>query len=191
MKIQLKILNKEFYQDIIGVDFGKKEARIEYKNLPTYATPGSAAMDLYCTEDVTLYPGETKMIPTGIAIWIGSDRYKKCNNPYTVSDWSITGLILPRSGLGTKGLILANTIGVIDQDYQGELKISAWNRNSNTVHTYFSGMKYNRDEDIEIKAGDRIAQLMFVPVIKVGWQIIEEFSNTTERGEGGFSSTGV
>lgn len=204
MRIQLRILNKEFYRDYENeTNFPDKEY-----SLPKYATFGSVALDLMCTEDIVLMPGETKMIPTGLAIWIGSSR--SSNNPFdkltmTMSraiheNFSWAGLIIPRSGLGTRGLVLSNTIGLIDEDYQGELKISAWNRNSinNKLEPNWPEIggyelvdpDYS-DKTIEIYAGDRIAQLMFVPVIKAQWEVVEEFSNITERGEGGFSSTGV
>jgi dUTP pyrophosphatase len=164
MKVQIKILNKEFYK--------RKKLGCEYYDLPDYQTFGSAAMDLYCTEDVVLYPGETKMLFTGLAININNDE--------------VAAIILPRSGLGTKGLVLANTIGLIDSDYTGELKISAWNRNP---HKHKNGHR-NTDQRIELKVGDRIAQLTFMPVIKAQWEIVDEFNNKSERGNGGFGSTG-
>lgn len=144
-------------------------------SIPAYQTEGSAAMDLYCIEDVTIFPGETKLISTGISIHI--------------QDANVAGLIIPRSGLGTKGLVLANTIGLIDSDYQGELKIAAWNR---LGEWEFDNLEcvYAMEKGIELKAGDRIAQLMFVPIIKAQWSFVEEFSNETERGIGGFGSTG-
>lgn len=165
MKIELKVLNKQFY---------------EGRTLPHYQTSGSAAIDLYCTEDVTIYPGETKMIATGIAVHINSTN--------------VAALILPRSGLGTRGLVLANTIGLIDSDYQGELKISAWNRNKITdfknVSDSIEKNPYYHNRIIKLKTGDRIAQLIFVPVIKAEFDIVEEFSTGTERGVGGFGHTG-
>lgn len=185
MKIELKILNKEFYKK--GFKSTGGEDLIEYHtHLPSYATKGSAAIDLVCTEDLTIYPGETKMIPTGLAIWIGSNKIT-CG----AIDACIAGLILPRSGLGTKGLILANTIGVIDADYQGELMVSAWNRNISKIW----GGKKGVNEDtyikpLELKTGNRFAQLMFVPVVKAQWEVVAEFSNKTDRGNGGFGSTG-
>lgn len=168
MKIEIKILNKEFYGD--------------EDKLPFYTTTGSAAMDLICTEDVVIFPGQVKKIPTGLAIWLGS------NHPY------MAGVITPRSGLGTEGLVLANTIGVIDGDYQGELIVQAWNRlephrfiqrSGNTL-----GIMDNIDNIIYLESGDRFAQLMFIPIIKGEWDIVEEFSETTKRGEGGFGHTG-
>jgi len=181
MKIEVKVLNKEFYI--------RKKLGAEYYDTPDYQTAGSAAVDLVCTEDVTIMPGETKMIPTGLAIWIGSSQ----------SSQPVAGLVLPRSGLGTKGLILANTIGLIDSDYQGELMVSAWNRNqedrriaefinsgSPSVRRYAEGLK---DDGITLRAGDRFAQLMFVPVIKAQFEVVEEFSANTRRGGGGFGST--
>lgn len=193
MKIEIKILNKEFYKR-------SNEQNLSYPpkdiyDLPSYATLGSAAMDLICTEDVIIYPGETTAIPTGIAIWIGSSTYNK-RDEISFNN-NIAALIIPRSGLGTKGLVLANTIGLIDEDYQGELIVQAWNRNeSNTSEEPFSlkgdivfetcEVEHNC---IELKAGDRFAQLMFVPIIKAQWNVVEEFSSQTERNNGGFGST--
>lgn len=131
--------------------------------LPHYATDGSAGMDLRACidETMTINPGETHLIPTGIAIHIG--------NP------SVAATILPRSGLGHKhGIVLGNLVGLIDSDYQGQLFISCWNRG----HTAFA-----------IEQGDRIAQLVFVPVIQVVLNQVNDF-NDTERGEGGFGHSG-
>jgi len=181
MKIQIKILNKKFYSNYQSVMC--PEGYIA--KLPEYGTPGSAAVDLLCTEDAVLHPGETRLIPTGLAIHIGSGG-NPCRNEQS---FSVAGLIVPRSGLGTKGLILANTIGIIDEDYQGELKIAAWNRN-----TFFDNSDiedFVADSPIHLRAGDRIAQLMFIPFIKTQWEIVDEFSETTQRGVGGFGSTGV
>ncbi len=191
----MKILNKEFYSYSSVNGTGN---RGKY-DLPCYATLGSAAMDLVCTEDVTIYPGETKMISTGLAIWIGSNPFNvKAEKQHYNGDYSgyehldIAGLILPRSGLGTEGLILANTIGLIDEDYQGELKVSAWNRlklSTKKGKMTPDGVHVNANSFI-LKAGDRFAQLAFMPVIKAQWEIVEEFSSKTERGEGSFGSTG-
>lgn len=169
MKIEIKVLNKKFY--------GGRE-------LPKYATAGSAALDLICTQDVTIGPDETTMIPTGLAIWVGSQTYITFR----------AGLILPRSGLGhNEGLVLGNTIGLLDQDYQGELMVSAHNRNSNACWMLNGETgKYEQrvnPVNINIRAGERFAQLMFIPVIKTHWDVVEEFSATTERGDGGFGST--
>lgn len=186
MKIQLKILNKEYYANM-------SKLNLYNSDLPTYATSGSAAIDLVCTEDITIYPGETKMIHTGIAIWIGSHIQNK--NKWGMSiDQSINvaGFILPRSGLGgDKGLILANTIGLIDEDYQGELLVKAWNRNLLYYDIEDDTNAYVDEEVVELKAGDRFCQLVFMPVIKAQWEVVEEFSSSTQRGEGGFNSTGV
>ena len=132
---------------------------------PSYATKGSAGLDLSaCIEQTqTIEPGSCHLIPSGIAIHI--------NNP------NIAAMILPRSGLGhKKGLVLGNLVGLIDSDYQGELKISVWNR-SHKAHT--------------IQPGDRIAQLIFVPVIQPKLTLVENFDHTSEREDGGFGSTGV
>lgn len=197
MKIEIKILNKEFYDT--GNCLLSNPPQPEY-NLPKYATSGSAALDLRITEDMTLYPCETKLIPTGVAIWIGSDKesveYREDGTFYIHGGLSAAGLILPRSGLGTKGLVLANTVGVIDEDYQGELKIAARNRNtSKQVSAGFcDGFECyeweNTNHIIKLKAGDRIAQLMFIPVIKAQWEIVEDFSSSTDRNINGFGSTG-
>lgn len=132
--------------------------------LPAYATEGSAAMDLRAAPEsaITLAPGDSVLIPTGLAIHI--------NNP----GWC--ALVLPRSGLGHKhGLVLGNLTGLIDADYQGPLMISCWNRGR---------------EPFTIQPGDRIAQLLVTPVARVAWRVVEDFA-ASERGVGGFGSTGV
>ncbi|WP_372587925.1 dUTP diphosphatase [Thiothrix lacustris] len=131
--------------------------------LPEYATSGSAGMDLRaCLDDaIPLNPGETTLIPTGIAIHIG--------------DPSLAAVILPRSGLGHKhGIVLGNLVGLIDSDYQGQLFISCWNRGN---------------DSFTIQPGERIAQLVFVPVVQVALQQVEDF-NQSQRGEGGFGHSG-
>jgi len=132
--------------------------------MPSYSTPGSAGMDLRaCLEEsLDLAPAEASLIPTGVAIF--------------VADPSYAALILPRSGLGHKhGIVLGNLVGLIDSDYQGELMISAWNRGSS---------------NFTIEPGDRIAQLIVVPVQQVEFSIVSEFLST-ERGTGGFGSSGL
>ena len=131
--------------------------------LPSYSTAGSAGMDLRaCIEaPLTLQPGDAILVPTGISIYI--------ENP------GLAAMILPRSGLGHKhGLVLGNLVGLIDSDYQGELMISCWNRGSS---------------EFTIDKGDRIAQLVLVPVVQASFKLVEEFA-TTERGAGGFGSSG-
>jgi len=131
--------------------------------LPTYATDGSAGIDLRVCINAPLQiaPNETILLPTGIAIYI--------------SDPALAAIILPRSGLGHKhGIVLGNLVGLIDSDYQGELKISCWNRNS---------------DHFTIEPGDRIAQLVFVPVTQVQFECVTSFTETS-RGEGGFGSSG-
>lgn len=204
MKMQIKILNKKFYSGVTcfkGLLYDTEDNLMPHQ-LPSYATPGSAALDLVCTEDITIYPGEANKIHTGLAIWVGSD-YKNQVRNFAGIDLGIVGLIMPRSGLGSKGLVLANTIGVIDEDYQGELIVNAWNRNppvneyvnddddENGDHEGYSFVIARNYRDyINIKAGDRFAQLVFVPVIKTEWEVVSEFSNTTERNQGGFGHTG-
>jgi len=131
--------------------------------LPHYATDGSAGMDLRACidEPLTIKPGETKLIPTGIAIHI--------------ADPSLAATILPRSGLGHKhGIVLGNLVGLIDSDYQGQLFISCWNRG---------------DTEFTIEEGDRIAQLVILPVVQVSLNQVESFDDS-ERGAGGFGHSG-
>ncbi len=131
--------------------------------LPEYASEGSAGLDLRACIDttLTLKPGDTTLIPTGLAIYIEDPGY--------------AGMILPRSGLGHKhGIVLGNLVGLIDSDYQGQLFVSCWNRGT---------------EAFDIEVGTRIAQLVIVPVLQVGFQAVDEF-NTSDRGTGGFGSTG-
>ncbi|WP_283788923.1 dUTP diphosphatase [Bermanella sp. WJH001] len=132
--------------------------------LPHYGTDGSAGLDLRaCLEDtLVLQPGETKLIPTGMSIYI--------------EDTGLAAMILPRSGLGHKhGIVLGNLVGLIDSDYQGELMVSCWNR-SDTAFT--------------MEVGERIAQLVIVPVVQAEFDLVSEFE-ATDRGEGGFGSTGT
>ena len=147
-KIQYRILDAR-----LGTDFP----------LPDYATAGSAGLDLRACLDVPLElkPGQTELIPTGMAIHIG--------------DPALAAMILPRSGLGHKhGIVLGNLVGLIDSDYQGQLMVSCWNRGQ---------------DGFRIEPGERIAQLIFVPVVQAELQRVEDFS-ASERGEGGFGHTG-
>ena len=131
--------------------------------LPAYATPGSAGLDLRACIDapLTLEPGQTVLVPTGLAIHVADPGY--------------AAMILPRSGLGHKnGIVLGNLVGLIDSDYQGQLMVSTWNRG----HAAFT-----------LQPLDRLAQLVIVPVLQVGFNVVEEFA-TSERGAGGFGSTG-
>ncbi len=131
--------------------------------LPAYATPGSAGLDLRVCIDkpMQIAAQETVLLPTGLAIYIA--------NP------NLAAVILPRSGLGHKhGIVLGNLVGLIDSDYQGELKISCWNRNQ---------------EHFTVNPGDRIAQLVFLPIVQADFKVVETFTETS-RGEGGFGSSG-
>ena len=133
------------------------------EHLPDYGSTGSAGLDLRAciNEEMTIKPGETALIPTGFAMFLKNPDYAAC--------------ILPRSGLGHKhGIVLGNLVGLIDSDYQGELMVSCWNRSS---------------ENFAIKPLDRIAQMIIVPVMQANLNIVEDFE-ATDRGSGGFGSTG-
>lgn len=147
-KIELKILDPR-----VGSKFP----------LPNYATEGSAGMDLRAIldEPLEITPGETQLLPTGIAIHI--------NDP------QLAAVLLPRSGLGHKhGIVLGNLVGLIDSDYQGQLMVSCWNRG---------------DKPFVIEPGERIAQMVIVPVVQPEFHIVDEFEES-QRGTGGFGSTG-
>jgi dUTP diphosphatase len=147
-RIELKILNPRVGKEI---------------PLPKHATAGSAGLDLRACLDapLDLAPGETKLIPTGVAIHI--------------ADPKLAAVIIPRSGLGHKhGIVLGNLVGLIDSDYQGELMISCWNRGAQTFR---------------IEPGERVAQLVVVPVVQAQFEVVEEFA-ASERGSGGFGHTG-
>ncbi|WP_334471317.1 dUTP diphosphatase [Arsenophonus sp. PmNCSU2021_1] len=131
--------------------------------LPTYATEGSAGLDLRACLDqaIQLEPGQTELLPTGLAVHI--------------ADQQLAAIILPRSGLGHKhGVVLGNLVGLIDSDYQGELKVSVWNRG---------------DTSFTIEPGERIAQMVFVPIVQVEFDLVQDFE-TTKRGSGGFGHSG-
>ena len=147
--IQLKILDSR-----IGTEF----------EIPDYATNGSAGMDLRaCVDnDTVIAPGQTRLIPTGISIY--------------VADPSLAAVLLPRSGLGHKhGIVLGNLTGLIDSDYQGPLMVSLWDR---------SGTEFT------VQAGDRIAQMVFIPIVQAKFEIVDEFQQS-DRADGGFGHTGV
>ncbi|RAU47765.1 dUTP diphosphatase [Pseudocitrobacter sp. RIT415] len=147
-KIDVKILDPR-----IGQEFP----------LPTYATPGSAGLDLRACLDsaIVLEPGQTTLLPTGLAIHI--------------ADPSLAAMMLPRSGLGHKhGIVLGNLVGLIDSDYQGQLMVSIWNRGQTTF---------------TIEPGERVAQMIIVPVVQAEFNLVEDF-DATERGEGGFGHSG-
>ncbi len=147
-KIQLKILDKRVGKSI---------------PLPEYATDGSAGLDLRACLDEHLHvdPGETHLIPTGIAIHIG--------------DPSLAAMLLPRSGLGHKhGIVLGNLVGLVDSDYQGQVFVSMWNRS---------------DKSFTIEPGDRIAQMVLVPIVQAEFNVVKDFAES-HRGAGGFGHTG-
>ena len=146
--VQIKILDPR-----LGTEF----------SLPDYATAGSAGMDLRACldEDVTISPGETRLIPTGFAMHM--------------EDSGMAAVILPRSGLGHKhGIVLGNLVGLIDSDYQGQVYVSCWNRS---------------DSEFVVEPGARIAQLVFLPVVQARWELVNDF-DSSDRGGGGFGHTG-
>ena len=133
-------------------------------NLPSYATPGSAGLDLRACLDspLTLQPNAWQLVPTGMAIYLHDPAY--------------AALILPRSGLGHKhGIVLGNLVGLIDSDYQGPLMVSCWNRSQ---------------EAFTIQPMERIAQMVIVPVVQATFKVVTDFDAPSERGEGGYGSTG-
>jgi dUTP pyrophosphatase len=147
-KIQLKILDPRLGNEIA---------------LPSYATDGSAGLDLRACLDqaITLQPGESQLIPTGLAIHI--------------ADQHLAAVLLPRSGLGHKhGIVLGNLVGLIDSDYQGQVFVSCWNRSDNAF---------------TIEIGERIAQMVFVPVVQAEFECVTEFDQS-QRGSGGFGHSG-
>lgn len=132
--------------------------------LPAYASPGSAGMDLRACIDapLVLQPGQAELIPTGLAMHI--------------ADPKLCAMLLPRSGLGHKhGVVLGNLVGLIDSDYQGPLMVSCWNRGT---------------QPYTVQPMERIAQMVIVPVVQASWQVVDDFAATT-RGSGGFGSTGA
>ena len=135
-----------------------------HEQMPAYATPGSAGLDLRACLDqaVTLEANAWQLVPTGLAIHLADPGY--------------AALILPRSGLGHKhGIVLGNLVGLIDSDYQGQLMVSAWNRS---------------DVPFTIQPMERIAQLVIVPVVQARFRVVDAFAHTSERGAGGYGSTG-
>ena len=145
------------------VDIKILDARLR-DNMPSYATPGSAGLDLRACIDapVTLEPGQWQLIPTGMAMYLKDPGY--------------AAMILPRSGMGHKhGIVLGNLVGLIDSAYQGQLMVRAWTR-SQTAFT--------------LQPMDRLAQLVIVPVVQPSFNVVDEFEAPSERGEGGYGSTG-
>ena len=150
-------------QNMIPVSLKILDPRMR-EHLPAYATKGSAGMDLRaCLESpVTIEPGQTILIPTGLSIHIGNPDY--------------AAIILPRSGLGHKnGIVLGNLVGLIDADYQGPLMVSAWNRSQTAF---------------QMNPMERLAQLVIIPIARAQFHVVEEFEQHSERGHGGFGSTG-
>ncbi|MGP1925078.1 MAG: dUTP diphosphatase [Arsenophonus sp. NEOnobi-MAG3] len=146
------------------IDIKILDPRVGYKfPLPTYSTEGSAGLDLRACLDhgIQLEPDQTMLLPTGLAVHI--------------ADQQLAAIILPRSGLGHRhGVVLGNLVGLIDSDYQGELKVSVWNRS---------------DISFTIEPGERIAQMVFVPIVQAEFELVQDFK-TTKRASGGFGHSG-
>lgn len=151
--IEVKMLDASLYTAADGTN-----------QLPKYATEASAGVDLVAAHPLMLKPGQRAQIKTGLAIYQG------------VHEDNMVAFVVPRSGMGKKGLVLQNTIGVIDADYQGEILCNVMNTHPT--------------DDIVLSRGDRFAQMVFLPIIRVHMHVVEKFSGETARGEGGFGSTG-
>lgn len=150
-------------QTLVPVDLKILDSRMA-DQLPAYATAGSAGLDLRACLDapMVLEPGQTQLIPTGLSIYL--------------RDPGLAAMILPRSGLGHKhGIVLGNLVGLIDADYQGPLMVSCWNRGS---------------APFTIEPMERIAQLVIVPVVQAQFRVVDDFAHASDRGQGGFGSTG-
>lgn len=148
---------------IMHIDLKILDERLR-EQLPAYATPGSAGLDLRACLDapLTLAPNAWQLVPTGLAIHLADPGY--------------AAMILPRSGLGHKhGIVLGNLVGLIDSDYQGQLMVSAWNRS---------------DVPFTIEPMERIAQMVIVPVVQASFRVVNDFAEASERGSGGYGSTG-
>lgn len=153
---------------------------------PQYSTDGAAAFDLRAmiSEAVCILPSEQVMIPTGIRLNMGADDF------FLHGNYKMAAVVIPRSGRGSKeGLVLGNTAGLIDLDFQGEIMICAWAR---PTSGHINAANHRQGgTPVHIEPGERIAQLMFVPVIRPAFKVVAEFSGRTERGAGGFGSTGA
>jgi dUTP pyrophosphatase len=162
MKVELKVLDPDLYNEV---------------GLPAYATLGACAVDLRSTVNAEVKPGECIPIRTGIAVHCGS-AYGP--DDARLDELGLAALVLPRSGLGSKqGLVIGNLVGLIDEDYQGEIIVSAWNRNETET-----------GKIVTFQRGERIAQMLFMMVLKPELVVVQEFSESTERREGGHGSTG-
>lgn len=162
LPVQVKILDAR-----IGTEF----------KMPNYQSDMAAGIDLLACIDkpLTLRPDETQLISTGISVWVDDPNY--CS------------VILPRSGLGHKhGVVLGNLVGLIDADYQGPLMVSMWNRNN--VYYDWGGKPMTNNNSYTILPGERIAQLVFLPIARAKFEVVKEFHANTVRGAGGFGSTG-
>lgn len=164
-------MKKAFYISFLGVKMSFEvevkilDSRLTEESAFVYGSDGSAGLDLRAciNEPLTLGPNEWKLVPSGLAVFLDESKY--------------AGLILPRSGMGHKnGIVLGNLVGLIDSDYQGQLQMSLWNRT---------------DQAFTIQPMERVAQYVVVPVVRPKFKVVQHFRTETERGEGGFNSTGT
>lgn len=160
--VEIKIIDKELYADDGLTD-----------TLPKYHSAGACAIDLRASETRSLAAGECYNMKAGLAIFTGDFSGPQMSHP---SRTAVAALIIPRGGLGTKGLVVGNLVGLIDEDYQGEIQMALWNRS---------------DKMILVERFDRVAQMMFTLALKPDFRVVEEFSRSTERGEGRHGSTGT
>lgn len=172
LDVEIKLLDAALYQKDPNAEASADPA------LPQYATPGSCAFDLRCRETVTIPAHGTAKVGSGIALYSGAYFTDDDGNRINDADGkaAVAAVVIPRSGLGSRGLVLGNLVGLIDEDYQGEISMTLWNRT---------------DNEMKVERGDRVAQLMFTLAIKPNLRLVHEFSETTERGVGGHGSTGV
>lgn len=169
LEIEMKVLDKPLYDPESYPNVAMEDA------MPHYHTNGACAVDLRASETITIPAHGVAKMGSGIAIWTA---------PFLDGEGSemrdghaaVASLIIPRSGSGSKGLVIGNLVGLIDEDYQGEIHMTLWNRT---------------DDPITVTRGDRVAQMMFILAIKPNFHIVDEFSQSTARGEGGHGSTGA
>lgn len=165
--VEIKIIDKELYSEL-----SSDPSRM----LPAFQSAGACAVDLRSSETRSFVSGECYQMKAGLAIYTGGYlRAPEAGSEHSNPASTVATIIIPRSGMGSKGLVIGNLVGLIDEDYQGELQLSVWNRSANTI---------------SVKRGERIAQMLFFLALRPSFRVVEEFSRSTARGEGGHGSTG-